>query len=179
MANHDARMVTEHIGDLAQLKRDVLELSLWKAGVMIEHQTLKEGVANFREFQTTAKEFFNRQDERAKTEKEFHNKRDAENKEAMEARHRQNQEKLAEVEAKVADSTAQLAKKTLIWNIAGVFVAIAALIVGGLGVVVAVKLSHFSNLHEIIHFQSNYPVYSLKQNQSDSSNSAAYTAQVR
>ena len=40
---------------------------------------VEEGVANFRQFQTDARDFFSRADERAENEKDFHNLRDKEN----------------------------------------------------------------------------------------------------
>lgn len=90
MDDHNSRMVSDHIGRIGALEKEVQIFREWRAGVVIEHETLLEGVANFRSFQNDAREFFHRADERAKTEKEFHNTRDAEIKEAMEARHRDN-----------------------------------------------------------------------------------------
>lgn len=50
-------------------------------------------------------------------------------------RHRENVERLESISAAVG-------KKSLIWTIAGVLVACAALVIGALGVYVAVKVSH-------------------------------------
>ena len=66
MDDHNSRMVSDHIDRLGALETEIRTLREWKAGVMIEHETLKAGVANFRVFQTDAREFFTRADERAK-----------------------------------------------------------------------------------------------------------------
>jgi hypothetical protein len=47
---------------------------------------VEEGVSNFREFQSEARDFFSRADERAQNETAFHNLRDQEIKDALEAR---------------------------------------------------------------------------------------------
>ena len=120
---------------------------------------VEEGVANFRDFQKDAREFFTRADERAKAEKTFHDLRDKENKERMDERHRQNQEKLAVVEAKVAETSAGISRKTLVWNIAGVLVGIAAVIVSLVGIWAAMKMTHTSDLRKLIiseHVRSLY-----------------------
>ena len=49
---------------------------------------VEEGVANFRDFQATARDFFSRADERAENQKEFQETRDKEIKAAIERRER-------------------------------------------------------------------------------------------
>ena len=90
MDDHNSRMVNDHIGRIGALEKEVQILKEWKAGIMIQHETLLEGVADFRDFQMDAREFFHRADERAKTEKDFHNQRDREIKNAIDERHVEN-----------------------------------------------------------------------------------------
>ena len=66
MDDHNPRMVSEHISSIKALEKAVSDFKEWKAGIMVEHETLKAGVANFRVFQGEAREFFIRADDRAK-----------------------------------------------------------------------------------------------------------------
>ena len=115
---------------------------------------VEEGVSNFRQFQVDARSFFDRADERARTEEAFHNRRDQEIKDAFNLRHQENVDKLSEISAGIS-------KKTLIWNIAGVFVGIAALIISVLGIMFAVKMTHTSDLHQLFLHSRSVPVLSL------------------
>ena len=115
---------------------------------------VEEGVSNFRQFQVDARSFFDRADERARTEEAFHNRRDQEIKDAFNLRHQENVDKLSEISAGIS-------KKTLIWNIAGVFVGIAALIISVLGIMFAVKMTHTSDLQQLFLHSRSVPVLSL------------------
>ncbi len=64
-------------------------------------------------------------------------------------RHRENTERLENI-------SSQVGKKSLIWTIAGVLVAIAALVVGTLSIYVAVKIAH-GELHITHPFGSDLP----------------------
>lgn len=116
---------------------------------------VEEGIANFRDFQSDARDFFSRADERAKTEKEFHNRRDAEIKEAMEARHQENADKLNLIES-------QIGKKTLLWTAAGVTLTLAGLVIAVLSIWVAVKLAHVGDLRQLF-LHSNVPALYAEQ----------------
>ena len=132
---------------------------------------LVEGVSNFRDFQVTARDFFSRADERAKNLEAFHNKRDQEIKDAFNKRHEENVEKLTEISATVS-------KKSLWWNIAAVLVACAALVAmiffGWLGL----KVSHITDLHQLLLHIRAFPVLSYFHSQ-DAGNSVAFTMQTR
>jgi hypothetical protein len=61
-------------------------------------ERVEEGVANFRDFQATARDFFSRADERAIREKLFHETRDKEIKEAIEAADKKRNDAIADRE---------------------------------------------------------------------------------
>ena len=60
MPNHDERQVNEHIDRLVALERVAKDFEVWRASIMVEHETLKAGVSNFRAFQTRGNQFFDR-----------------------------------------------------------------------------------------------------------------------
>lgn len=62
----------------------------------------------------------------------------------QEKMHQENRERLEEIDSKVA-------KRSLIWTVAGVFVAAAALAVGALAIIVMVKIAH-ADLREYVPF---------------------------
>ena len=155
----------EHDDRLEDLEAEVRGLREWKVGIMIEHETLKAGVSNFRSFQVDARDFFTRADERAKNEESFHNKRDQEIKDAFEKRHLENTERLDGISAGIS-------KKTLIWNIAGVLVGIAAIVVAVCICYLTMKSSHTTDLRQLFLHSRSAQVLSYSQPQ-DAGNSVA------
>jgi hypothetical protein len=84
------------------------------------------------------------------------NKRDQEIKDAMVVRHQENVDKLGEV-------SAQIGRKTLIWNIAGVGLTLAALVVAVVGVLVAARLLRSGDLRPLFLRNGNPAVYAVTQ----------------
>ena len=60
MAIHDERMVKDHIDRLGALEREIQTFNVWRAALVIEHETLKAGVSNFRNFQARGNSFFDK-----------------------------------------------------------------------------------------------------------------------
>ena len=104
------------------------------------------------------KDFIKEHTIREQEHEKFQNKRDQEIKDAMLARHEENKEKLDNLNTKMG-------KKTLIWNIAGVFVAIAALVVAGLGIWIAVRLAKISDLQNLFQPDRQGQVYAIEKRQ--------------
>ena len=105
----------------------------------MEIEIATAGVSNFREFQSEARDFFSRSDERAKTEKAFHEKRDKEIKDAL-------QEQQDTVKLALDKDNTKTAKRSVVWQIAGVFVSAAAVCVAILAIVITVYVVRRSAL---------------------------------
>lgn len=90
---------------------------------------------------------------REEQREEFQNKRDEEIKEDLKLKHQENTDKLSEV-------SAQISKKTLIWNVAGVFVGITAVLVAVLSVWMMVKLSKVGDLNHLF-VGAHQPIYTV------------------
>ena len=84
---------------------------------------------------------------------------EAERERAQKARHAENAEKLNGV-------STQIGKKTLIWTVAGVSVAMAALAIMILSIYFTVRISHISDLHQLIGDHAQSQRY-LTQNHQD------------
>jgi hypothetical protein len=82
--------------------------------------------------------------------------RDKEAKDEMELRHQENVDKLGEV-------SMQIGRKTLIWNIAGVFLALAALVVTCLGIWLGARLAHTSDLRYLFTSEYAPSIYALER----------------
>jgi hypothetical protein len=112
---------------------------------------VEEGVANFRDFQLTARDFFTRSTTLEK-----------EREEQQQNRHRENQEKIQQV-------SNQIGRKTLWWTAAGVSLTLAGIVIAILGIWVMIRLSKSTNLNEFLRSQANLPVVSYSQPPQDAS----------
>jgi len=111
-----------------------------------------------------------------------HAAREDEQEKAQALRHQENSDKLAIL-------SADMSKKTFIWNVAGVLnatklnlivalCAVATLVVLAVSVIVTIELSRRSDMDPAKIFHSSAPIQAYSSG-TDAGNSTAYTAQVR
>lgn len=96
---------------------------------------VEEGVANFRGFQQEARDFFMESRTRAATEKLFHETRDREIKEALQA----SNDKL----------NRNISRRSLLWQVVGVFVAIMAVAVSVAAVCATLYIAEHTEVQPI------------------------------
>ena len=105
-------------------------------------EMVKHEVAVVRAFIGRAATFFDKHDQAEQSEREH-----------QEERHKENSEKLDLINSKIS-------QRSLVWTIAGVLIAAAALAVGILSIIAAVKLAH-ADLRQIVHpFRTIIPTLS-------------------
>lgn len=105
---------------------------------------VEDGVANFRDFQMMARDFFTRS-----------TTLEREREDQQRQRHQENQQKIQQV-------SNQIGKKTLWWTAAGVSLTLAGIIISILGIMVAIGLTHSTTLKQFISHGDD-PVISYSQ----------------
>jgi hypothetical protein len=103
---------------------------------------VEAGVSNFRGFQAEARDFFTESRTRAAVEMQFHNKRDQEIKEALKISNDERNESLAKVGLAVA-------KKSLLWNVVGGLLGMAALAIGIMAIAVTLYVAKHADTEPI------------------------------
>ena len=108
---------------------------------------VEEGVANFRDFQQEARNYFTEARTRAATEKLFHEKRDKEIKEALQT----SNDKLNQ----------NISKRSLLWQVVGVLVAIMAVAVSIAAFCATVYIARHTEVEPIKIFGYEYTAPAL------------------
>jgi hypothetical protein len=128
---------------------------------------LEVGVANFREFQGEARDFFmESRTERAK-DKEFRELRDRELKDAIATREKKHDTELAEASLGVS-------KRSVLWTVVQTMVAIAAVAISIMAVVATVYLAKHSEIEPTEIFRGSVPALAVQSHQNAGGTVAAH-----
>jgi hypothetical protein len=119
---------------------------------------LSEGVANFRQFQFEARDFFmESRTERAK-DKEFRDLRDRELKDAIASREKKHDTELAEASLRTS-------KRSVMWTIVQTLVAVAAVAVSIMAIAATIYLAKHSELEPLEIFRGSAPALAVQSHQ--------------